>query len=155
MKAIRISGTTCKNLPSFWAGFSPSQLTNGLIDFSLSLPVSMLVFSERHVCIASVCACLSLFCFTLGFSATVIVKSNSYVCIDCVYVSFFIITYAAFRLNDALPASCASNYIFCFRCVVNTSLPNLLWLRSHVRLVHLLTILSRPVCAALVASVLA
>ena len=155
MKLIHISVTTWKNLQKIWSGVNRSQFTNGFMDLSVSLPVGLLVSSERYVCLPSVFACFSLFCYILGFSATVIVKSNSYVFIDCVCVSFFLISYTAFRLNDALLASCASNYIFCFRCVVITSLPNLLRLRSHVRLVHFLTTLSRPVCAALVACVLA
>ena len=78
-----------------------------------------------------------------------------YVCLACVYASIFLFSYAAFRLNDALLASWASNYMFWSRSIVITSHPNLLWFRSFVRVVHLLTVLFRPVCAVFLIHVLA
>ena len=71
------------------------------------------------------------------------------------YVYMHLFRYIAFRLNDAWLASGASNYMSWFNYIVITSHPNLLWLRSIVRVVHLLAVLSWTVCVVLLIYVLA
>ena len=71
------------------------------------------------------------------------------------YAYIFQFSYFAFRLNDALLASGASNYMYWFDYIVITSHPNLLWLRSIVRVVHLLAVLFWHVCAVFLVHVLA
>ena len=84
-----------------------------------------------------------------------LVYIECYVCLACVYAYMFLFSYIAFRLNDALLASWAGNYMSWLSYFVITSHPNLLWLRSIVRVVHLLTVLFRPVYAVLLVHVLA
>ena len=83
------------------------------------------------------------------------VSEALYSLVECVYAYMHLFSYIAFRLNDALLAGWASNYMSWFSYIVITSHPNLLWLRSIVRVVHLLAVLFWHVCAVLLAHVLA
>ena len=82
------------------------------------------------------------------------VNIECFVCLACVLAFVFLFSYAAFRLNVALLASWASNYLSLFWFAFCTSHSLLLRFRSFVRIVHFLTILFRLVYVGLLAHVL-
>ena len=74
----------------------------------------------------------SMICVVAALNCVAVIRRSNvsealYSLVECVYAYVHLFSYIAFRLNDALLASGACNYMYWFGFIVITSQPNLIW----------------------------